>query len=55
MKKLMALALGMALAFTTVSVIFAQGETTVKKESTSKKKGKKTTKKEGTTKKDTSR
>jgi hypothetical protein len=57
MKKLMALALGMALAFTTVSVIFAQGETTVKKETTTKKKGKKgtTTKKEGTTKKDTSR
>ena len=57
MKKLMALALGMALAFTTVSVIFAQatGETTVKKETTTKKKNKKTTKKEGTTKKDTSR
>ena len=51
MKKLMALALGMALAFTTVSVIFAQGETT-KKETTTKKKNKKgTTKTEKTEKK----
>jgi len=48
MKKLMAIALGMALTFTTVSVIFAQGEGTTKKETTTKKKGKK---KESTTKK----
>jgi hypothetical protein len=60
MKKLMALALGMAFALTTVAVTFAQddstkGGTTVKKESTSKKKGKKgtTVKKETTVKKDT--
>jgi hypothetical protein len=53
MKKLMALALGTAFAFTTLSVAFAQDSTkteTTKKEST-KKKGKKgtTTKTEKTT------
>ena len=54
MKKLMALALGMALAFTTLAVTFAQkpeGETT-KKETTTKKKSRKgTTKTEKTEKK----
>ena len=50
MKKLMAIALGMALTLTTVSVIFAQ-ETT-KKETTTKKKNKKgSTKTEKTEKK----
>jgi hypothetical protein len=50
MKKLMAIALGMALTLTTVSVIFAQ-ETT-KKETTTKKKSKKgSTKTEKTEKK----
>ena len=39
MKKLMSLMLGMALAFTTVAVTFAQD--TTKKEDTSKKKSKK--------------
>jgi hypothetical protein len=52
MKKLMALALGMALAFTTVSVIFAQAGDTTKTEKTTKKKNKKgTTKTEKTEKK----
>jgi hypothetical protein len=42
MKKLMALALGMALAFTTVAVTFAQDTTTTKKKKdTTKKKSKK--------------
>jgi hypothetical protein len=54
MKKLMALALGMALAFTTVAVAFAQD--TTKKETTTKKKNKKgTTKTEKTEKKEGSR
>ncbi len=56
MKKLMALALGMALAFTTLAVTFAQtpeGGTT-KKETTHKKKNKKgSTKTEKTEKKTT--
>ena len=55
MKKLMAIALGMALTFTTVSVIFAQeGQGTTKKETTTKRKAKKgTTKTEKTTNKTT--
>jgi hypothetical protein len=55
MKKLMAIALGMALTLTTVSVIFAQeGQGTTKKETTTKKKAKKgSTKTEKTEKKTT--
>jgi uncharacterized protein HemX len=52
MKKLMALALGMALAMTTVVVAFGQDTPTTKKETTIKKKNKKgTTKTEKTEKK----
>jgi len=44
MKKLMALALGMALAFTTVAVTFGQDDTTKKKDTSKKKSKKKDTK-----------
>ena len=56
MKKLMALALGMALTFTTVAVVFGQETTkqeTTKKETTTKKKNKKGTTKTETTEKKT--
>jgi hypothetical protein len=46
MKKLMSLMLGMALAFTTVAVVFAQDAPATKKEETAKKKSPKKSKKD---------